>query len=172
MPEARTPIEQVNQLIRGIQFAMLTTIRPDQSLHSCPVAMQQADAEGHLWFFALANSEEVNALRQDKHVCVSFADPDGQRYVSITGVGDLVRSEPKAKELWNPLYKSWFPEGLNNSNLLLIKVLILEAEYWYGREGRRLQVLGFAKAPIMDEGYQPSGHAVVEMVENQRDRNR
>jgi len=103
------------------------------------MAAQQADAEGHLWFFTLARTEKVNALRTDKRGCVFFADPDGQRYLSTTGAGELVRSEPKSRELWNHAYKAWFPQGLDDPDMLLIKVLILEVGYWHASEGKTLK---------------------------------
>jgi general stress protein 26 len=172
MNHARTPVEELNDLIRGIQFAMLTTVRPNGALHSCPMATQEVDTEGHLWFFTRTDTDKVEALRGDKRVCVSYADPDGQRYVSVTGIGDLIRSEAKARELWNPLYKAWFPQGLDDPNLVLIKVLVEDAEYWHAPEGRMVQLLGFAKAAITGEQYQTAGHREIEFPENQRDRNR
>lgn len=172
MTDARTPVEQLNELIHGIQFAMLTTVRPDKTLHSCPMATQEVDAEGSLWFFTRTDTEKVEALRSDNRVCVSYADTDGQRYVSVTGVGELIRSEAKAKELWNPLYKAWFPKGLDDPNLILIKVLLDDAEYWHAPEGRMVQLLGFAKAAVTGREYHPAGHQEIEFPENQRDRNR
>lgn len=172
MTQARTPVEQLNELINGIQFAMLTTVRPDGSLHSCPMATQQVDVEGQLWFFTRTDTDKVVALRTDKRVCVSYADPDNQRYVSITGVGDLIRSELKARELWSPLYKAWFPQGLDDPDLILIKVLIEDAEYWHAPEGKMVQLLGFAKAALTGREYRPAGHQELEFPENKRYHNK
>lgn len=166
MANARTPVDQLNELIHGIQFAMLTTIRPDGTLHSCPMATQEVDPEGILWFFSGADSEKVEALHSEKRVCVSYAEPKDQRYVSITGVGELVRNQAKAKELWNPLYKAWFPQGLEDPNLLLIKVHVGEAEYWYAPEGRMVQLLGFAKAAVTGQPYRPAGHQEIAFPED------
>jgi general stress protein 26 len=171
MADARTAVEQLNELISKIQFAMLTTIRPDGTLHSCPMATQEVDSEGNLWFFTRTDTEKVEALRSNKRVCVSYADPDGQRYVSVTGTGDLIRSEPKAKELWNPLYKAWFPQGLDDANLILIKVLIEDAEYWHAPEGRMVQLVGFAKAALTGTEYRPAGHKEIEFPKNKINRN-
>ena len=54
----------------------------------------------------------------------------------------------KAKQLWSPLYRTWFPKGLEDPNLILLKVHVQEAEYWHAPEGRMVQVPGFAKAAI------------------------
>ncbi|MGE0632599.1 MAG: pyridoxamine 5'-phosphate oxidase family protein, partial [Pseudobdellovibrionaceae bacterium] len=35
----------------------------------------------------------------------------------------------KAEELWNPLYKTWFKQGLEDPDLVLLKVKVDSAEY-------------------------------------------
>jgi general stress protein 26 len=34
------------------------------------------------------------------------------------------------KELWNPIMKAWFPEGLHDPKILLVKAEPEEVEYW------------------------------------------
>ena len=45
-------------------------------------------------------------------------------------------------------YKSWFPGGLDDPNLILMKVDVQQAEYWSATEGRMVQLLGFNKPAI------------------------
>jgi general stress protein 26 len=63
-------------------------------------------------------------------VNVSFADPDKQHYVSASGIAELVDDPAKAKELWHDAYKTWFPKGLDDPDLVLLKVKVEKAEYW------------------------------------------
>ncbi len=168
MPETRTPIEQLNELIRDFKFGMLATVHSDGSVHSCPMATQEADADGHIWFFTGKISDKVDAIRENDNVCVAYADPDGQRYVSVSGRAQLVNNPEKKKELWNPLYKAWFPEGLEDPMLVLIRVMITGAEYWHAPEGKMVQLLGFAKATFTGEQYQPAGHREIVFPENRR----
>ncbi len=147
MAQTQDPVVRINELIKGIEFAMLTTIRPDGSLHSCPMATQQVDRDGVVWFFSGNNTEKVEAIKTDSRVNLAYSDAGGQRYVSITGHAELVRDHVKAKELWNPLYQTWFPKGIEDPNLILLKIHILDAEYWDGAEGRMTRLPGFAKRP-------------------------
>ncbi|MFI7546199.1 pyridoxamine 5'-phosphate oxidase family protein [Actinoplanes sp. NPDC049599] len=48
----------------------------------------------------------------------------------------------KVEELWNPMLKAWFPEGLETPDLRLIKVHAETAECWCGRERNRAVVAG------------------------------
>ena len=145
MAQTYDPVAKLNELIKGIDFAMLTTIRSDGSLHSCPMATQDVDADGVIWFFSDTNTEKVEAVRTDHRVNLAYSDAGSQRYVSVAGHCELVRDHVKAKQLWSPLYRTWFPKGLDDPNLILLKIQVQEAEYWHAPEGRMLQLPGFAK---------------------------
>jgi|ERR1019366_2846250 general stress protein 26 len=147
MAQIINPAARLNELTNGIDFAMLTTVRTDGSLHSCPMATQAADATGAIWFFSSNHTEKVEAIKTDPRVNLAYSDASGQRYVSVSGNCELVRDHAKAKELWNPAYKAWFPKGLDDPNLILLRVVILDAEYWDSAQGRMLQLAGFTPQP-------------------------
>ena len=168
MAELHTPVEQLNELIRDIRFAMLATVHSDGAVHACPMATQQIDVDGHLWLFTCTHTDKVDAIQENDNVCVAYADPDGQRYVSVSGRAQLLNNPEKKKELWNPLYKTWFPRGLEEPRLVLIRVQITDAEYWHAPEGRMVRLLGFENAAITGEQYRPRGYREIEFPENRR----
>lgn len=146
MAQTYNPVAKLNELVKGIEFAMLTTVRTDGTLHSCPMAAQEVDIDGTLWFLTDTNTQKVEAIRTDERVNVAYSDLAGQRYISITGRCQLVRDHVKSKAMWNPLYKTWFPKGLEDPNLILLKVQVQDAEYWDAQEGRMVSLSGFVKA--------------------------
>ena len=147
MTQTYSPVPKLNDLIKGIEFAMLTTVRPNGRLHSCPMATGEADGDGVLWFFSGNNSDKVEGIKSDPRVNLAYSDAGGQRYVSITGSAEPVRDHVKAKELWNPRYEMWFPKGIEDPNLILLKVHIQAAEYWDETVGRMAPLTGFARHP-------------------------
>ena len=62
------------------------------------------------------------------------------------------------KELWSPVYKAYFPEGLDDPALRLLKVNVHKAEYWESH-GLIRTAIGFVKALAGQEA---------EMGENER----
>jgi len=168
MPVTQTPVEQLNELIRNIKFAMFTTVHSDGLPHSRPMAAQEADADNLLWFFTDTNTDKVDAIHENDNVCLSYVDPDGQRYVSVSGTAQLVNNPEKKKELWNPIYKAWFPKELDDPKLVLIRVLITAAEYWDVSQGKMVELRGFARATSPGEQYRAAGHRETEFPENQR----
>ena len=149
-------IEQLREKIKGIRIAMLTTVDEDGSLRSRPMATQEAESDGDLWFFTGLSSPKAHEVEQDHRVNLSYADPDDQRYVSISGTGRILRDKSKAKELWNPMLKAWFPEGLDDPNLALLRVAVEKAEYWDSPSGKMVQAVGFLKAVATGHTYKPS----------------
>jgi general stress protein 26 len=147
-------VKKLGELIEDIQFAMFTTVDTDGTLHSRPMATQQVEFDGDLWFFTGLDAAKVQQVNRKHQVNVSFANPDDQRYVSISGWAELVRDHQKMEELWNPLYKAWFPDGLDDPNLALLKVHVMKAEYWDSPNSKVVQLVGFAKALVTGQPYQ------------------
>jgi general stress protein 26 len=141
-------IKKLRDLIKDIKFAMLTTVEEDGTLRSRPMATQEVEFDGDLWFFTNAKAPKVNEVQHDQHVNLSYAQPDKQKYVSVSGTAQLVRDRQKIEELWNPLFKAWFPQGLDDPDLALLKVSVNKAEYWDSPSSQVVRLLGFAKAVV------------------------
>lgn len=139
-------VKKVGELIKDIHIAMLTTSEMDGTLHSRPMGTQQVEFDGDLWFFTRASSGKAEEVQRAQDVNVSYASPDHNRYVSLSGKAHLVHDKQKAQELWNPLFKAWFPEGLDDPDLVLLKVSVEQAEYWESPSGAVVKLVGFVKA--------------------------
>jgi general stress protein 26 len=118
-------------MIKDIDFCMLTTMNEQGDPHSRPMSSNgDIDPDGDLWFFTSASSHKVNEVNRRPKVNVSFADPDNQRYVSVTGLAQLVRDQQKIEELWRPEFKMWFPKGKDDPDIALLRVSLEKGEYW------------------------------------------
>ena len=124
-------LEKLREMIKDIDFCMLTTIDEKGDPHSRPMSSNgDIDPSGDLWFFTNASSHKVNEVANSPKVNVSFADPDNQRYVSVTGIAQLVRDRQKIDELWRPEFKMWFPKGKEDPEVALLRVTLEKGEYW------------------------------------------
>lgn len=124
-------LEKLREMIKDIDFCMLTTMDEHGDPHSRPMSSNgDIDPNGDLWFFTAASSHKVNEVEATPRVNVSFADPDNQRYVSVTGTAHLVRDRQKIDELWRPEFKMWFPEGKDDPEVALLRVSLEKGEYW------------------------------------------
>jgi len=149
-------IQKLGDLIKDIKIAMLTTAEQDGTLRSRPMATQKAEFDGTLWFFTRASSPKVDEVEQSHNVNLSYAALDSNTYVSVTGTASLVRDAAKAKELWNPILKAWFPKGLEDPDLALLHVTVQKAEFWDSPSSTMVHIAGFVKAIATGQAYKPS----------------
>ena len=139
-------IAKVRDLIKGIDIGMLTTVNDKGHLHSRPMRTQDTEFDGSVWFFTKAVSGKTHDIESNPQVNVAYARNNSQDYVSLAGTAELVRDKQKNEELWNPLYKAWFPDGLDDPELALIKVSAQSAEYWDSPSSLVVHIAGFIKA--------------------------
>lgn len=152
-------IQILAEKIHGIRTAMLTTTDDDGVLRSRPMATQELDAEGRLWFFTKDKTAKVNSIQHDQHVNVAYADHDSKRWVSIAGRARLVRDRKKMKEMWTPMLSVWFKDGVDDPELALICVDVESAQYWDSPSGPIIMLMGFAKQMLTGKALDPDQDA-------------
>jgi general stress protein 26 len=149
--ESASPATKVAELLKGQRFGMLTTTDPDGTLISRPMAMQEVEFDGDLWFFAARDSRKIAQLSAHSQVNVAVGSSD--TWVSLTGTGVVVTDAAKKRELWNSMVEAWFPDGPDDDGVVLLKVVAESAEYWDSPGGRVATALSFAKAKLTGERY-------------------
>lgn len=130
--DRREQLKELGELIKDVRIAMLTTTTPDGRLVSRPLATQDVEFDGDLWFATGADSGKVAEIKADSHVNVAYANPSKNSFVSVSGTASIVHDRAKIDELWSPAMKVYFPEGKDDPNLRLIRVRAETAEYWDG----------------------------------------
>ena len=142
-------LQKLRDMVKEIDFCMLTTVDENGDPHSRPMSSNgDIDPNGDIWFFTAASSHKVSEVARSPKVNVSFADPDNQHYVSITGTAQLVRDRNKIDELWKPEFMIWFPEGKNDPEVALLRINLEKAEYWDSPSSRIGYALNFVSSLV------------------------
>ncbi len=123
-------IRKIGALIAQVPVAMLTTTSSRGWLRSRPMIAQSLPFDGAVWFLTSRSAAKAGEVRDRRQVNVSYASPELDCYVSICGIATLVDDTEQARELWNSSYEPWFPKGIVDPDLVLIRVQAEEAEYW------------------------------------------
>lgn len=144
-------LSRLKELIDDIKIASLVTMDTDGVLRSRPMATQELDSAAELWFFTNEFSGKVENMLVHPQVCVSYAAPDKNRYVSVSGSAEVVTDPAKIKQLWKPILKAWFPLGVEDPDLALLRVDIVSAQYWEGSSNKLVQLFGILKALAIGE---------------------
>lgn len=119
------------EIVRDIPVALLTT--DDRgTLRSRPMVARQPTFDGTLWFFTRRSSHKSIELGDNYHVNLSYAAPEQNAYVSVSGLAQVVRDAAKQRELWNEEVARWIPADPADEDVALLKVEVQQAEYWSG----------------------------------------
>lgn len=156
--------EQLNKIrekIEAIDVAMLTTQDKEEHLNSRPMQTLKMDEDGTLWFFTKNFSPKNKEIASHHDVNLSYADPKTNTYVSITGEAEIIRDEQMNKKLWNPIYQAWFPSGLEDTELRLLKVKMHTAEYWDTTSSEMVRLYKIVDAVLSGEPYQAGENAKI-----------
>jgi len=129
-------IETLRKLIDEIEIAMLTTVTESNSLRSRPMITARHEFDGDLWFFTMLDDPKVAEIKSHPQVNVTYASPNNDRYVSLTGSAEVVTDRKRIETLWNEDARDWFPDGAEQQNLALLRIDVAEAEYWDHKAGR------------------------------------
>ena len=92
--------------------------------------------------------EEAREIAKDRQVNLAYADPDEQHYVSISGVGEVVRDRARIDEKWSEGLRTWFPDGKDDPAIALIRVKPVRGEYWDSPSSTLVHLYGTIKATL------------------------
>ena len=144
-------LEQIGKVLKKAQIAMLVTTTPGGWSRSRPMGMPPRSFDGDLWFFSHASEPKAAELQRHPQVNVSVGNPGDNTYASLSGSATLVRDRAKMAELWQKPLEAWFPQGLDDPDLALIRVEVEHAEYWDQDSGLLAVAAGFVKTKVMGE---------------------
>jgi len=143
-----TEYETLKEKIKDIRIAMLTTVEPNGDLRSRPMATQEIDEQGILWFFTSDDSHKVDELLQNNKVQISYSNESAETYVSVSGTAELVKDKQKIDELWSDVLKTWFPGGKDDPHVALLKIQTYKAEYWDRPGGKMMTLFEMVKGAL------------------------
>lgn len=154
MQNDRPVHDKLWDLIKDIKFGMFTHRDAHGVLHAHPLTTQNKsmDENATLYFFVKSDSEIASAVAAEQQVCVTYADPSSDSYVSVSGKARVDHDQAKKEALFTSMSKAWFPAGPTDPNLTLVTVDLQHAEYWATDDGTMVQLFKMAKAAITGDG--------------------
>jgi general stress protein 26 len=125
-------LKKLVDLVEEVKVCMFATIHDDYSLFSRPMQSIKVDEQGSIWFFTNEFSGKVDDVSKENTVYLMYSHPGQNTYLHVKGKCTVVNEREKIEELWSPIVKAWFPKGVDDPALSLLKVEVDEASYWDG----------------------------------------
>lgn len=148
--------KKIKELAEGADICMFTTALSQLPLTSRPMSTRAVDDEGNIWFFSKDSSNKNTEITADKRVQLFYTSSKNSEYLSVYGEATILSDTDKAAELWSAWAKAWFPEGVDDPELTIIKVTPLDSYYWDTKNNQLVSLLKIAASALtgkeMDDG--------------------
>jgi general stress protein 26 len=108
MDEQQKRIDELYELVDGIETAMFVTQRDDGSLVSRPMATQKRNPIADLWFVTDIESNKIDELDQHPRINLSYFSTKTKEWVSVSGTATMSNDRATIRALYQPDWKMWF----------------------------------------------------------------
>lgn len=156
-------LQKISELIKDIKVAMLTS-DDGGHLRSRPMVAAQKDFSGELFFFTRASVAKVDEVAQHSQVNVSYADSAKQDYISLSGIGEILRDPAVVRSHWSEAMRTWFPKGKDDPEIAILKVSVTQAEYWDAPSSTMVNLYGYARAITTGRSPHPGENARIKLT--------
>jgi general stress protein 26 len=129
-PEGKA--ERVWALVKDIAVAMVVTHngRGDE-LRARPMRARPDIDDNAIYFLTDAAAPKDEEVRNNANMCLAFSDIKGQKYVSVTGRGEISDDRAKIKQLWLASDRTFWRDE-NDPAIRILRIAPEDAEYWEG----------------------------------------
>ncbi len=156
-------LKKISDLIKDIHICMMTTAGHDGSFDSRPMATQKSEFDGTVWFLSHKESGKMSEISGDAHVSLLYSDTSDSKYVVAKGKASTSQDKAKIHELWNPMFKAWFPGGEEDPSISVIKVVIDEAQYWQASASKIVMGAKYLAAAVTGDHTKIGQHGTVKL---------
>jgi general stress protein 26 len=149
-------IEKIRELVdkAGTCF-FCTNVAAGSSGGARPMSVQKIDEAGHLWFLSPSDSHKNLELAMTPSVTLYFQGSPHSDFLQLNGEATVSTDKEKIKELWEPILKTWFTEGIDDPRITVIEVVPTEGYYWDTKHGNAVagikMLIGAALGKTMDD---------------------
>ncbi|HEY0983927.1 pyridoxamine 5'-phosphate oxidase family protein [Schlesneria sp.] len=132
-PDAVRKIQELVKLAQNCFFC--TSLENGPASSARPMNIREVDDDGQLWLLCASDSFLYEELIADPVVRLYFQGSTHSDFLQLTGRATVTADQAKIKQLWEPILKTWFTEGLNDPRIRVIRVSPTEGYYWDTKHG-------------------------------------
>jgi general stress protein 26 len=149
-------IERIEGTVKKAQTCFFCTrAATGESAGVRPMAVREVDETGNLWFLSADDSHKNREIEAAPEVSLFFQGSPHSDFLHLTGVATILRDQAKIKDLWSPVIKTWFTEGVDDPRITAIKVTPTDGYYWDNQHGNAIagakMLVGAALGKTLDD---------------------
>jgi general stress protein 26 len=145
--------QKVRAMIQKTGVGMLTTIDGDGQFVSRPMLALLLDDDPGVYFLTHTSSAKVGQIAAQSRVALTFIGPDSV-YLSVVGRAGPLQDAALVAHLWNPTYRAWFPDGVGDPDVTVLRVAVDRADYWEAPTSRVVRLIEAVAAIVTHTPYE------------------
>ncbi|GAA0878824.1 pyridoxamine 5'-phosphate oxidase family protein [Algoriphagus jejuensis] len=132
-------IEKIRSIIDKAGSCFFVTRANFNASHkSRPMSVQKTDEAGNIWFLSAKDSVKNMEISQDTSVSLYFQASSYSDFLELSGRAVVSYDRAKIEELWDPMVKAWFTEGVNDPRISVIQFIPDTGYYWDNKHGNAI----------------------------------
>ncbi|RYG00445.1 MAG: general stress protein [Chitinophagaceae bacterium] len=149
-------VKKLQDIAKDADICLFATDLSSLPISARPMSTQKVDENGTIWFLSSRSSSQNSDIRNDSRVQLFYSHKGSAEYLSVYGEAEIIQDKTLAEELWTPIAKAWFTEGVDDPELTIIKVEPSDAYYWDTKNNKAVSLLkiiaGAVTGKTMDDG--------------------
>lgn len=149
-------IRKIRELAKHAETCFFcTAIASGKPVATRPMAVQDVDDQGNLWFLSASDSHQNRELAADSAVQLMFQGSPHSDFLTLYGHAVISVDRTRIQELWKPVLKTWFTQGVEDPRITIIQVRPQQGYYWDTKHNRAIalakMVVGAVSGKTLDD---------------------
>lgn len=142
-------LEKLRALLKDFPIAFMVTVM-DGEVTARPIGVvgDHAEFDGSLWFITDKRSRKVSAIESGATTTLLFQNDKEGNYLHLVGQAAVVDDRARLEELYTTLQRTWFPNGLDDPDITLVRFDAVEGNYWDSHDSLVRLAMAFAKSVV------------------------
>lgn len=142
-------LEKIRAMLKEFPIAFMVTVQAEEiTARPIGVVGDHSAFDGTLWFITDKRSRKVAAIESGAKTTLLFQNDKNGDYLHLSGRAAVVDDRQKLEELYSTLQRTWFPKGLDDPDITLVRFDAEEASYWDSHDSYVRLAAAFAKSLV------------------------
>src|SRR5215212_9815035 len=140
-------VAKLRDLLKEFPIAFMVTVNGGEvTARPIGIVGDQAAFDGSLWFITDKRSRKVRAIESGAQTTLLFQNDKEGNYLHLIGRASVVDDRARLEELYTTLQRTWFPKGLDDPDITLVRFDAVEGNYWDSHDSYVRLAIAFAKS--------------------------
>lgn len=132
-------VAKVRELVKQASSCFFcTAITAGKPVPTRPMTVQEVDDHGRLWFLSASDSHQNREIAADPAVQLLFQGSSHSDFLTLYGRATISVDKARIRELWKPILKTWFTEGIDDPRITILTVSPTDGYYWDTKHNRAI----------------------------------